>query len=110
MPVDSDKLTEKLKYFNAEGCRCIEREEFYEAIVFLNEAEVTLEYAANCGKTIERSLIITTLHNEACIYQRIWELDKSADYLEAIIYNITSFLESEDGFPLCEEILDDKSI
>jgi hypothetical protein len=110
VPPYADKLTEKLKQFNTEGCRHIEREEFYEAIVFLNEAEVTLEYAANCGKTIERSLIITTLHNEACIYQRMWELDKSADYLEAIIYNITSFLEGEEGLNLCEEILDDKSL
>jgi hypothetical protein len=40
----------------------------------------------------------------------MWDLDKSADYLEAIIYNITSFLEGEDGFVLCEEILDDKSL
>lgn len=64
-------------------------------MVYLTEAENVLEYAAGCGRTIERTLIITTLHNQACVYQRIWELTRSADYIEAIIYNISSFLASE---------------
>jgi hypothetical protein len=68
-----------------------------------------LEYAASCGRTIDRALILTILHNLACVYQRIWELEKSADYIEGIIYNITSFLESDDKAPLSEELLDDKS-
>lgn len=54
-----------------------------------------LEYAAECGRTIDSTLIIVTLHNQACVYQRIWELNKSMDYLEAIIYNISSFLQGE---------------
>lgn len=49
-------------------------------------------------------MIITTLHNEACVYQRIWELNKSSDYLEAIIYNISSFINSEAQFTFTPEI------
>ena len=63
-----------------------------------------LEYAAGCGRTIDRTLIIATLHNQACVYQRIWELNKSSDYLEAIIYNISSFLNSEADAPFTPEI------
>ena len=88
-----DKFIDKLKYFNKEGCSFIEKEEFYQAIVYLNQAELILEYAASCGKTIERSLILITLHNLASVYQRIWELQKSADYIEGIIYNITAFID-----------------
>jgi hypothetical protein len=51
-----------------------------------------LEYAAGCGTTIDRALIVVTLHNQATVYQRIWELVRSADYIEAIIYNVTTFL------------------
>lgn len=61
-------------------------------MVYLEQAEEILEYAAGCGRTIDRALIITTLHNQATVYQRLWELSRSADYIEAIIYNISSFL------------------
>lgn len=56
-----------------------------------------MEYAAGCGRTIERGLIVVTLHNQATVYQRIWELVRSADYIEAIIYNVRAFLEGEEG-------------
>jgi hypothetical protein len=91
---------------NRRGCDCIAQQQFYEAIVFLNEAEGVLEYAAGCGRTIDRTLIIATLHNQACVYQRIWELNKSSDYLEAIIYNISSFLNGEAQSAFTPEITD----
>ena len=53
-----------------------------------------MEYAAGCGRTIDRSLIVATLHNQATVYQRIWELVRAADYIEAIIFNINTFLTS----------------
>ena len=61
---------------------------FYEAMVHLYEAERILEDAARCGRTIDRSLIVATLHNQATVCQMIWELVRSADYIEAIIFNI----------------------
>ena len=59
-----------------------------------------MEYAAGCGRTIDRSLIVATLHNQATVYQRIWELVRSADYIEAIIFNINTFLTSEAAFSI----------
>lgn len=40
--------------------------------MMLNEAERILEYAASCGKIIDRKLIISVLNNQACFYQKIW--------------------------------------
>jgi hypothetical protein len=68
-----------------------------------------LEYAAGCGSTIDRSLIVATLHNQATAYQRIWELVRSADYIEAIIYNITAFLSAENSSPLTPAAADPHS-
>lgn len=62
-----------------------------EALIYLNEAEKILEYAASCGKTIEKYIIISVLHNIACCYQETWELEKCSQYLEALIFNFNSF-------------------
>jgi hypothetical protein len=52
-----------------------------------------LEYSAGCGKTIERWLITTILNNQACLLQRTSYFEQSANYLEAILFNINDFLE-----------------
>jgi hypothetical protein len=70
------------------------KEKYQEALIYLQEAEKLLEFAASCGKTIDRGLIIFTLQNEACIYQRLWELEKASNYLEAIIFNMNGYMES----------------
>lgn len=41
----------------------INNEEYNEALIYLQEAEKLLEYAASCGKTIDRILITSTLQN-----------------------------------------------
>lgn len=76
------------------------------------QGEKILEYAASCGKNIDRNLILSVIHNEAYGYQRMWELPKCSNYLEAVIYNMygkfsavetpISFHPSleEDGFPI----------
>ena len=76
------------------GINYILNEEYKEALVYLQEAEKLLEYGASCGKTIDRQLIISTLQNEACAYQKRWELEKSSNYMEAIIYNMNSYLDN----------------
>lgn len=58
------------------------------------EAEKILEYGANCGKNISRQMITVVLHNQACCYQKIWQLDKCSNYLEALIFNINSYLKA----------------
>jgi|JI9StandDraft_2_1071091.scaffolds.fasta_scaffold738560_1 hypothetical protein len=48
----------------------IEDDKYQHASVYLNEAERILEYAAGCGKTIERTVITTILNNQATLLQR----------------------------------------
>ena len=76
------------------GVLHINNEDYSEALVYLQEAEKLLQYAASCGKTIDRILITSTLQNEACAYQRLWELEKSSNYMEAIIYNMNAYLDN----------------
>ena len=47
----------------------------------LKEAERVLEYAASSGRSIERGLIIAVLHNQAAVYQKLWELNNCSSYL-----------------------------
>ena len=54
----------------------------------LLEAENILEYAASCGKTIDRNLILCVLCNQAALYQKIWNLKNCCIYLEAVILNM----------------------
>jgi hypothetical protein len=35
------------------------------------------------------------LHNIACCYQKIWELDKCSQYLEALVFNFNSFMKTD---------------
>ena len=70
------------------------RGEFESALIHLANSEKVLEYGANCGKIIDRKLIITVLHNEAFCYQRIGERLKALKYIEAINYNLRSHITS----------------
>ena len=77
-----------LKELNEEGIKCLAAEEYEESLVYFEEAERVLEYTASCGKVLDRNLIIAVLHNEACAFQRIYDLPKLSNYLEALIYNL----------------------
>lgn len=70
-----------------------------EALVYLQEAERVLEYGASCGKTIDRNIIIATLHNEACCYYKEAELATAAKYIEAVIFNLKSQVNSVNSTP-----------
>jgi hypothetical protein len=56
--------------------------------VLLGEAEKVLEYAANRGREIDRSLIVIVLHNTAYFHQQTWDLERCSNYIEALVYNI----------------------
>lgn len=60
----------------------------------MQQAERILEFVASCGRTIDRVFITTTLKNEACAYQRLWDLEKASDYMEAILYNMKTSLDA----------------
>lgn len=64
-----------------------------EAIVYLEEAERSLEYAANCALSIDRTLITTTLLNLACSHQRLWDLAVCYNYKEAFLSNLQESLK-----------------
>ena len=66
-------------------------------MVFFEEAERVLEYAASCGKMIDRNIIIAILHNEACAFQRIYDLPRLSNYLEALIYNLGISVENSEA-------------
>ena len=48
---------------------------------------------------VEKRLIVLTLHNLACAYQRNWELEVCANYLEALIYNLNLIIKSIEAAP-----------
>jgi hypothetical protein len=52
-----------------------------EPLVYLAEAERVLEYGASCGKTIDRNIIVCTLHNEACCYYKASDLVTASRYI-----------------------------
>jgi len=64
------------------------------AIDLLKEGERILEYAAESCQMIGRELILTTLHNIACLSQMMWDFASCSDYLEGLIYNIEISLHS----------------
>ena len=71
---DIEKFVNLIKKLNNEAKNKIDIEKPREGLVYLGEAEKILEYGASCGKNIDRNIIVCILHNEACCYQRLWEL------------------------------------
>lgn len=93
MVVELEEFLERVVELSSNAKESINIERAKEALVYLNEAEKILEYAASCGKTIDKYIIISVLHNIACCHQKIWELDKCSQYLEALIFNFNSFMK-----------------
>ncbi len=90
---------DKLAAYNLEAKRLITEEFTEEAMVYLSEAERILEYGASCGKSIDRNIIVTTLHNEACCYYKEADLPTAAKYLEGLIFNLKAHLDSLQSSP-----------
>ena len=60
------------------------------------EAENILEFAASCGKVIDRNLITVTLYNIASIYQTLWKLDKCCKYIDGVIFNLEKSVKEDE--------------
>ncbi len=67
--------------------------------MYLVEAENILEKAGEMELGVEKKLVILTLHNLACAYQRNWELEVCSNYLEALIYNMNLILKNVETVP-----------
>ena len=70
---------------------------FVEALIYFEEAEKLLEYAASCGKSLDRDIILTILNNKAFIFRNSWNLDQSLRYVEAIIFNLKEFIDLKEN-------------
>lgn len=88
-----------MEEFNLRAKDLITQDFIEEALIYLAEAERLLEYGASCGKLIDRNLIITTLHNEACCYYKASDLPTASKYIEAVIFNLKTHLDSVDSSP-----------
>jgi tetratricopeptide (TPR) repeat protein len=67
--------------------KLIKKDEVNEAYINLNILERELEKLADQGTVLEAELVITALHNIAYCHQKTGELEESASYVEACIFN-----------------------
>ena len=105
----SEKFSERIALLNEEGIEKVLEQQLDEAMVYFSEAERDLEYMASCGDDINRVLITTTLKNKASVHQRLWELAPSSDYMEALLFHLQSYLETEPNIEVTSEIKNKKS-
>lgn len=75
-------------------------EKWEQALVYLESAELILESGSEKGHLTDHCLVQCILHNQAGCYQNMWQLDKSSNYIEALIFNLNSRLKSEPSSPM----------
>ncbi|CAD8183154.1 unnamed protein product [Paramecium octaurelia] len=95
-PVKLEQYMNQINQLNEQGVFKIKIQKYQEALLLLQQSEKMLEYAANCGKQIDRDLIIVILYNQASIYHCQWILSKSSFYLTGVIYNLSESLKDRD--------------
>ncbi|CAD8108515.1 unnamed protein product [Paramecium sonneborni] len=65
------------------------------ALEILEQALGLLQYNADCGKIIDRNLIVTIIYNLAGVNQALCNLDKAAQYLEGTVFNLQEMIQQE---------------
>ncbi|CAD8105326.1 unnamed protein product [Paramecium sonneborni] len=85
---NSDSFMQQINILNEQATTKIKQQKHKEALKLLQQSEQMLEFAASCGRVIDRNLIIIILYNQACAYQCQWILDKCSKYLDGVIYNM----------------------
>ncbi|CAD8170855.1 unnamed protein product [Paramecium octaurelia] len=93
---NQEQFMQQINYLNDQAVLKIKLQKFKEAMKLLQQSEQMLEYAASCGKTIDKNLIIVVLYNQACGYQCQWVLDKCSKYLSGVIYNMEECMKEEE--------------
>lgn len=69
-----EKFTDRILDLNQKGVRSAQLGNYEQALLYLAEAEKLLEYAASCGRALDREVILKVLKNEAMVYQKTWDL------------------------------------
>ena len=87
------KFHSALDLLNNQAIKKMQCEGFDDALNKLSEADQILDYAVNSGKTINKALIKTILHNKACVFQGSYDLPQLNRHLEAILYNYSCTLK-----------------
>ena len=105
----SEKFSERIALLNEEGIEKMLDHKLDEGMIYFSEAERDLEYVASCGNNIDRVLITTTLKNKASVHQKLWELAPSSDYMEALLFHLQSYLETEPNIEVTSEMKNKKS-
>ncbi|CAD8180633.1 unnamed protein product [Paramecium octaurelia] len=85
---NQDSFMQQIHLLNEQATAKIKQQKHKEALKLLQQSEQMLEFAASCGRVIDRNLIIIILYNQACAYQCQWILDKCSKYLDGVIYNM----------------------
>ncbi|CAD8178315.1 unnamed protein product [Paramecium pentaurelia] len=93
---NQDSFMQQINILNEQATVKIKQQKHKEALKLLQQSEQMLEFAASCGRVIDRNLIIIILYNQACAYQWYsylyyysqWILDKCSKYLDGVIYNM----------------------
>ncbi|CAK94204.1 unnamed protein product (macronuclear) [Paramecium tetraurelia] len=85
---NQDSFMQQINLLNEQATAKIKQQKHKEALKLLQQSEQMLEFAASCGRVIDRNLIIIILYNQACAYQCQWILDKCSKYLDGVIYNM----------------------
>ncbi|CAD8184074.1 unnamed protein product [Paramecium pentaurelia] len=93
---NQDSLMQQINLLNEQATLKIKQQKYKEALKLLQQSEQMLEFAASCGRVIDRNLIIIILYNQACAYQCQWVLDKCSKYLDGVIYNMELAIKEDE--------------
>lgn len=94
--VEEEEVSENEIYqiLNALHINCIEKiskSDFKVGIIILKKSEQLLEAILTQGGEIQHDIVLATLHNLALCYQKSGDFPKSISYIEACIYNATTY-------------------
>ena len=92
------ELFKLLDTLRTESILKFKRHEYKNALGLLKKSEKLLETVMTQDGSIKYDEVLLTLHNLAFCYQKLGDLPKSAAYLEACIYNASTFNVFDNGF------------
>jgi len=93
---DDEKFKETLVKMNDRAVQDIQSGNCDAGLQMLERLKKVLEFAAETGRPLDRNMIIVCLYNTACAYQMGWVLEKCAEYIDAVIYNLDQSIQQDD--------------
>ncbi|CAD8087189.1 unnamed protein product [Paramecium primaurelia] len=92
---NEEQYIHQINQYNEQSVLKIKQQRYQDAIQLLYQSEKMLEYAINCGKQMDKNLIIVILYNQACSYHCQWVLHKCSNYLTGVIYNLNESMNDQ---------------